>query len=136
MSQRKILRELVLEPITGKALEVRRGEVLRIEQVEGRHCVDFNAFNLHDYKEFFHSGRTRQLHGRSSAQGRVPLDGAAARAADVLDPRGDRRHQRAASIRGAPPSCSRSVRLGGAHELPRHARGGDSRVRPHARRRA
>jgi uncharacterized protein len=61
--QRKVLQELVIAPGTGKALEVRRGQVLRIEQVVGRQCADFNCFNLHDYKEFFHTGRTRHLHG-------------------------------------------------------------------------
>ncbi|MDX6425035.1 MAG: uncharacterized protein QOD52_440, partial [Gaiellaceae bacterium] len=53
----------VLEPGSGKAVEVRRGEVVRVEQVEGGQCADFNAFNLHDYREFFHCGRTRVLHG-------------------------------------------------------------------------
>ena len=38
-----------------------RGEVLRIEQVEGGTCVDFNAFNLHDYKEFLDCGFTRSF---------------------------------------------------------------------------
>jgi uncharacterized protein YcgI (DUF1989 family) len=49
----------VLEPIDGKAVPVRRGEVLRIEQVVGGTCVDFNAFNLHDYKESLDCGFTR-----------------------------------------------------------------------------
>ncbi len=53
--------ELILEPITGKAVPVMRGEVLRIEQVEGGTCVDFNAFNLHDYKEFLDCGFTRSF---------------------------------------------------------------------------
>jgi uncharacterized protein YcgI (DUF1989 family) len=53
----------VLEPGSGKAVEVRRGEVIRVEQLEGGQCADFNAFNLHDYREFFHTGRTRVLHG-------------------------------------------------------------------------
>jgi uncharacterized protein YcgI (DUF1989 family) len=53
----------VLEPGSGKAVEVRRGEVVRVEQLEGGQCADFNAFNLHDYREFFHAGRTRVLHG-------------------------------------------------------------------------
>jgi Domain of unknown function (DUF1989) len=39
---------LTLEPITGKALPLRRGEILRIEQAEGGQCVDLNAYNLHD----------------------------------------------------------------------------------------
>jgi len=53
--------ERVLEPVTGKALEVRRGEVLRIEQVVGGTCVDFNAFNMHDHKEFLDCGFTRSF---------------------------------------------------------------------------
>ena len=53
--------EVVLEPVTGKAVEVRRGEVLRIEQLVGGTCVDFNAFNLHDHKEFLDCGFTRSF---------------------------------------------------------------------------
>jgi hypothetical protein len=53
--------EHTLEPVTGKAVPVRRGEVLRIEQTGGGTCVDFNAFNLHDYKEFLDCGFTRSF---------------------------------------------------------------------------
>jgi len=53
--------ELTLEPITGKAVPVMQGEVLRIEQVEGGTCVDFNAFNLHDHKEFLDCGFPRSF---------------------------------------------------------------------------
>src|SRR5579884_957355 len=53
--------ELTLEPITGKAVPVKRGEVFRIEQTDGGTCVDFNAFNLHDYKEFLDCGFTRSF---------------------------------------------------------------------------
>jgi uncharacterized protein YcgI (DUF1989 family) len=53
--------ETRLEPVTGKAVPVRRGEVLRIEQLEGGTCVDFNAFNLHDHKEFLDCGFTRSF---------------------------------------------------------------------------
>jgi uncharacterized protein len=66
---RKIVHELTIEPGTGKALELRRGQVLRIEQTTGRQCADFNCFNLHDYKEFFHTGRTRHLHGLHPTKG-------------------------------------------------------------------
>jgi uncharacterized protein YcgI (DUF1989 family) len=59
----------VLEPGSGKAVEVRRGEVVRVEQLEGGQCADFNAFNLHDYREFFHCGRTRVLHGMFPSTG-------------------------------------------------------------------
>jgi uncharacterized protein YcgI (DUF1989 family) len=53
--------EATLEPVTGKAVPVQRGEVFRIEQLEGGTCVDFNAFNLHDYKEFLDCGFTRSF---------------------------------------------------------------------------
>lgn len=68
-SQRKILQEITIEPGTGKALEMRRGQVLRIAQTVGNQCADFNCFNLHDYKEFFHTGRTRHLHGLHPSKG-------------------------------------------------------------------
>ena len=68
-SDRKLLYELVIQPGTGKALEMRRGQVLRISQTSGRQCADFNCFNLHDYKEFFHTGRTRHLHGLHPTKG-------------------------------------------------------------------
>ena len=51
--------EHVLQPVSGKALPVLRGEVLRIIQEEGEQCVDFNAFNLHDYKEYMGISNTR-----------------------------------------------------------------------------
>ena len=69
MTERKVLHELVIEPGTGKALEVLRGQILRIEQVIGGQCADFNCFNLHDYKEFMHTGRTRHLHGLHPGKG-------------------------------------------------------------------
>lgn len=67
--ERKLLQEVTLEPGTGKALEMRRGQILRIAQTTGRQCADFNCFNLHDYKEFFHTGRTRHLHGMHPTKG-------------------------------------------------------------------
>jgi uncharacterized protein len=60
---RPALLEWTLQPGTGKAFEVRAGQVLRIAQIEGGQCADFNCFNLHDYKEFMHCGRTRTVHG-------------------------------------------------------------------------
>jgi uncharacterized protein len=53
--------EVTLEPVTGKAVPVYRGEVFRIEQEIGGTCVDFNAFNLHDHKEFLDCGFTRSF---------------------------------------------------------------------------
>jgi hypothetical protein len=69
MSNREIIDELVIEPGTGKALEVLRGQILRIEQTTGGQCADFNCFNLHDYKEFMHTGRTRHMHGLHPSKG-------------------------------------------------------------------
>jgi uncharacterized protein len=66
---RRLIDDFVLEPGTGKALEVRKGQVLRLEQIEGGQCLDFNCFNLDDYKEFFHCGRTRTLHGIHPTKG-------------------------------------------------------------------
>ena len=70
MSDRKLLYEQVMEPATGKAVELLAGQVLRIEQVgKGGQCADFNCFNLHDYKEHFHTGRTRHMHGMHPTTG-------------------------------------------------------------------
>ena len=69
MSDRKVLSEWVMQPGTGKAVELLAGQILRIEQVEGLQCVDFNCFNLHDYKEFMHCGRTRTVHGFNPSKG-------------------------------------------------------------------
>jgi uncharacterized protein len=64
MAERTLILEHVMQPGTGKAFQLLRGQVMRIEQIEdGGQCSDFNCFNLHDYKEFFHTGRTRHVHG-------------------------------------------------------------------------
>ncbi len=68
-TERELLSELVLEPGTGKAIELLKGQVMRIAQVEGNQCVDFNCFNLHDYKEAMHTGRTRTVHGLNPGPG-------------------------------------------------------------------
>ena len=69
MSARELIASVVLEPGTGKAFELLAGQIMRVEQIEGNQCVDFNAFNLHDYKEFMHCGRTRTLHGINPTEG-------------------------------------------------------------------
>lgn len=60
-----------LEPVTGKAVPVHRGEVLRIEQEVGGTCVDFNAFNLHDYKEALDCGFTRSFQSFDPRRGEL-----------------------------------------------------------------
>ena len=66
---RTLVADYVIEPGTGKAIELLKGQILKIEQVKGGQCVDFNAFNLHDYKEFMHCGRTRTVHGFNPTEG-------------------------------------------------------------------
>ncbi len=61
----------VLEPVTGVAVPVLSGEVLRIEQVVGGTCVDFNAFNLHDYKEVLDCGFTRSFQSFDPRRGEL-----------------------------------------------------------------
>ncbi|WP_406334142.1 DUF1989 domain-containing protein [Streptomyces sp. NBC_00203] len=67
--ERKEVARWEIAPGTGKAIEVPAGHVLRIEQLYGNQCVDLNAFNLHDYREAMHVGRTRTLHGLHPGQG-------------------------------------------------------------------
>jgi uncharacterized protein YcgI (DUF1989 family) len=69
VTARKVLFEWTMQPGTGKAIELLAGQILRIEQIEGQQCVDFNCFNLHDYKEFMHCGRTRTVHGFNPSKG-------------------------------------------------------------------
>jgi uncharacterized protein YcgI (DUF1989 family) len=69
MSARPALFEWTIQPGTGKALPVKAGQILRIAQIDGGQCVDFNCFNLHDYKEFMHCGRTRTVHGFHPTKG-------------------------------------------------------------------
>ena len=52
--------ETTLQPVSGKAVEVHKGEVLRITQVESGQCVDFNCFNLDDHKEYMSVGHMRR----------------------------------------------------------------------------
>ena len=56
----KLRYEEKLEPVSGRALPVYKGEMLRITEVEGEQCIDFNAFNLHDYKEYMSVGHSRR----------------------------------------------------------------------------
>ncbi len=69
MSERKLIEQYTLEPTTGRGVPLLRGQVLRVTQVGKGQCLDFNAFNLHDYKEFFHCGRTRHMHGLNPTKG-------------------------------------------------------------------
>lgn len=62
--------DLTLQPVSGKAVPVYKGEVLRITQLEGEQCVDFNCFNVHDYKEHMSVGHLRR-EGFRTAEGGI-----------------------------------------------------------------
>jgi uncharacterized protein YcgI (DUF1989 family) len=69
VDERTLIFEHIMQPGTGKALEVRAGQILRIEQTKGAQCVDFNCFNLNDYKEAMHVGRMRAMYGLLPTKG-------------------------------------------------------------------
>ena len=52
--------EQILQPGEGKAVPVLKGEVLHMTQLVGGQCIDFNGYNLHDYKEWLDCGFNRQ----------------------------------------------------------------------------
>jgi uncharacterized protein YcgI (DUF1989 family) len=55
-----VLYDEVLQPVTGRALPVRAGQTLHLTLIEGPQCVDFNCFNLHDYREHMSVGHMRR----------------------------------------------------------------------------
>ena len=63
--------KLTLEPVSGKAIPVRRGEVMRIRQTLGEQCVDFNSFNLDDYKEYMDVSSGRSTTGFRPRKGNI-----------------------------------------------------------------
>jgi uncharacterized protein len=64
--------DITLQPISGKAVPLYKGEVLRLIQVEGEQCVDFNCFNLYDSKERMSVGHMR-LQGFRVHQGHIAI---------------------------------------------------------------
>ncbi len=56
--QRHVTKEVIIPASQGAALEVKKGEVLRIYLVEDRQVGDCVFFNAHDYREVFHVGQT------------------------------------------------------------------------------
>ena len=56
--ERKVIQDSVIPAEHGMAFEIKRGQVLRIYQVEEKQVGDCAFFNAHDYKEFFHLGQT------------------------------------------------------------------------------
>ena len=60
---RKVVLDSVIPARYGMAFEVRKGQVLRIYQVEDKQVGDVVFFNANDYKEWFHVGQTWTING-------------------------------------------------------------------------
>ncbi len=52
-------RDLIIPPKSGRAIVVKRGETLRVTDLEGHQVADFVCFNEHDHSEFLSAGKTR-----------------------------------------------------------------------------
>lgn len=55
--------ETVCEKRTGKAWEMKAGQVARLVIIEGAQVADLNLWNRHNPRERFWCSRTRQIHG-------------------------------------------------------------------------
>ena len=59
---RRLAQRHAVPPRSGLAWPVRAGQVCRVVLTEGPQVADLNLWNLHDPREHFWAGRTRQLH--------------------------------------------------------------------------
>lgn len=62
IDSRTPVQEFVIPIRTGRAWQVRAGQVCRIVAVEGAQVGDLNMWNLHNPRERFWAARTKQLH--------------------------------------------------------------------------
>jgi uncharacterized protein YcgI (DUF1989 family) len=68
-TERATPREGLVEPGSAAALELERGDVIRIEQAAGDQCVDLVAWSLLDARERLSAARTRAIAGVSPGLG-------------------------------------------------------------------
>lgn len=69
MTDLKLINQFILPKEEGIAFEVKRGQVLRVIEIEGPQVVDFNAFAVANFKERFCAGRTRAQVGVHPQEG-------------------------------------------------------------------
>jgi len=65
-TSRKLVQEFIVPAGEARAFMLKKGQVLRIVEVEGKQVADIVFLNAHDYKEAFHAGHTvvaNQLQG-------------------------------------------------------------------------
>ena len=59
----RLLQEITVPPRQGAAFEVKRGQIIRVVEVEGPQVGDFNAFNLHNFRERLDAPLSAALNG-------------------------------------------------------------------------
>jgi uncharacterized protein YcgI (DUF1989 family) len=64
----------VVSPKTGLALEVMKGEHLRVTEIEGKQVVDMAVFNLHDHREKLSTSYSRTRKPPKDSGAYVPAD--------------------------------------------------------------
>lgn len=69
MSGRELVESFVIPKESGKGFYVRKGQVLRIIEVEGPQTADLNAWNSDNLKEHYSAGRTRFFTGAHPRRG-------------------------------------------------------------------
>ncbi len=60
-ARRELVEQVVVPIRSGRAWEVKAGQLCRIVAIEGPQVADFNAWNLHNPRERFWAARSRQL---------------------------------------------------------------------------
>ena len=55
------IEEFVIPKKSARAFELRKSQILRIIAIDGPQVADLNAFNFHNLKEHFSSGRSRSV---------------------------------------------------------------------------
>lgn len=61
-SQGNVIKKITVPRLEGLAWEVKEGQVVRFVVAYGSQVGDMNLWNLHDTREHFYSGKTRQIH--------------------------------------------------------------------------
>jgi uncharacterized protein YcgI (DUF1989 family) len=59
----KVTDAFVIPKKGARAFEIKKGQVVRVTAIEGPQVADLNAYNLHNLREHFSSGRTRSVGG-------------------------------------------------------------------------
>lgn len=57
-----LIEEVLIPAKSGRSWKMLKGDLCRIELPSGAQVGDLNFWNLHDTKERFYSGKTRQIH--------------------------------------------------------------------------